>query len=58
MSFLYEPGVNDFAPSVANLRYDPNLTERREGVVGGYIDDLYWAATLTKIVEAIKLAMV
>ena len=50
-------GINDFVQNVADLLYDPNSSEPRKGVVAGYIDDLYWAASFTKMVEVVKFVI-
>ena len=52
MSFLYELGVSEFVQNVADLLHDPNSPRPRRGVVSAYIDDLYWAAPFTKMIEA------
>lgn len=57
MSFLYELGISDFVRNIADLPYDPNSSQPRKGVVGGYIDDLYWAASFEKMVNVIKFVM-
>ena len=41
--FLYEVGINKFVQNVADLMHDPNDMVSKKGVIGGYIDDLYWA---------------
>ena len=39
---------------MADLLRDPNVVTNKRGVFGGYIDDLYWAATFDKMVQVIK----
>ena len=51
MNFLYELGISDFVQNVADLLHES------EGVVAGYIDDLYWSAPFDKMIEVIKFVM-
>jgi len=57
MSFLYELGINEFIQNVADFFHAPVSMDSANGVVGGYIDDLYWAATFIKIVGVSKFVM-
>ena len=50
-------GINEFVQSVADLLHDPNDMVSKKGAIGGYIDDLYWAATFDKMVEVIKFVI-
>ena len=52
MNFLYELGISDFVQNVADLLHES------EGVVAGYIDDLYWSAPFDKMIEVIRFVMV
>ena len=54
MSFLYELGLNEFVQNVANLLHKPDRLAPKRGLVCGYIDDLYWTATFSKMVKAIE----
>ena len=57
MSFLYELGISDFIENVAQLLRAPASRGSKKGLVAGYIDDLYWAATFPKMIEVIKFAL-
>ena len=54
MSFLYELGLNELVQNVANLLHKPDRLAPKRGLVCGYIDDLYWTATFSKMVKAIE----
>ena len=57
MSFLYELGLNEFVQNVANLLHKPDRLAPKRGLVCGYIDDLYWTATFSKMVKAIEFVI-
>ena len=42
---------------MADLLHDSSSSHSRNGVVAGYIDDLYWAAPFEKMIEVIKFVM-
>ena len=57
MSFLYELGVNEFVQNVADLLHKPDYMAPKGGLICGYIDDLYWAATFFKMVKVIEFVI-
>ena len=57
MSFLYELGISEFIENVAQLIHAPPSRGSKKGLVAGYIDDFYWAATFPKMIEVIKFVL-
>ena len=48
---------DEFVQNIGDILHDPNDAPGKSGVVAGYIDDLYWAATFNKLVEAISFVV-
>ena len=57
MSFLYELGINGFVQNIPDILHDPPDPQGKPGVVAGYIDDLYWAATFDEMVDVIRFVV-
>ena len=57
MSFLYELGINEFVQNVADLLAKSDRLAPKKGLVCGFFDDLYWAATFFKMAKVIKFVI-
>merc|ERR1711991_376823 len=53
MSLLYDLGINEFIENFAQLLRAPTSMGSKKGLIAGFIDDLYWAATFPKTIEVV-----